>query len=161
MRIPLAGLHASPGVLGPVIRVRGDAAHGVVPQTGAQAFDEVRPVLGFGGCVAEHPGREFAEGYEIRGFQTRRFAGESALYGNFDLRLRLFRATILLPSHVGVFGLADAGRVWLDGEDSQRWHADGGGGVWLSALNYRGTVSAYIAHGNEGNIFRIGTGFTF
>ena len=119
-----------------------------------------RDAAAIGGGGAE-TGMPLEPGYEIRGFQTRRFAGESALYGNFDLRLRLFRATILVPSHVGVFGLADAGRVWLEGEDSERWHTDAGGGIWLSALNYRGTFSAYIAHGNEGNIFRVGTGFTF
>jgi hypothetical protein len=119
-----------------------------------------RDAAAIGGGGAE-TGISLEPGYEIRGFQTRRFAGESALYGNVDLRLRLFRATILVPSHIGVFGLADAGRVWLEGENSERWHTDGGGGIWLSALNYRGTFSAYIAHGNEGNIFRVGTGFTF
>ena len=119
-----------------------------------------RDAASIGGAGVE-TGMPLDPGYEIRGFQARRFAGESALYGNFDLRLRLFRATILVPSHVGVFGLADAGRVWLEGESSERWHSDEGGGIWLSALNYRGTLSAYIAHGNEGNIFRVGTAFTF
>jgi hypothetical protein len=100
-------------------------------------------------------------GFELRGFRARRFAGDGALYGNTDLRLRLFRATILVPSHFGVFGLADAGRVWLEGEDSETWHTSVGGGIWISALNYRRTFTAYIAHGREGNILRAGSGFTF
>ena len=33
-----------------------------------------------------------------------------------------------------MFGLADVGRVFLDGESSDRWHAACGGGIWLSWL---------------------------
>ena len=100
-------------------------------------------------------------GYTLRGFRARRFAGDASLYGNTDLRLRLFQTTIIFPTHVGVFGLTDAGRVWLDGEDSHTWHTSYGGGIWLSPLNYRRTFSAYIAHSKEGNLLRVGSGFTF
>jgi len=99
--------------------------------------------------------------YAIRGFHTMRFAGDASAYGNADLRLRLFRATIILPTHVGVFGLADAGRVWLSGEDSNTWHRDFGGGVWISPMNYRYTFVAYIANSSEGNIVHVGSEFTF
>lgn len=51
-----------------------------------------------------------------------RFAGDDSAYGSAELRLRLGRAVIVLPVDVGVFGLADAGRVWLDGEESDTWH---------------------------------------
>lgn len=100
-------------------------------------------------------------GYTLRGFRARRFAGDGSLYGNADLRLRLFRTKIVVPTHVGVFGLTDAGRVWLDGVESRAWHASHGGGIWLSPLNYRATFSAYIAHSKEGNILRAGSEFTF
>jgi hypothetical protein len=100
-------------------------------------------------------------GYTVRGYRSNRFAGDSSLYGNADLRLRLGRITLLLPCHVGVFGLYDVGRVWLSGETSDTWHSSYGGGIWLSLLNYRSTFSAYLAHSKESNIFHVGGGFTF
>ena len=69
--------------------------------------------------------------------------------------------TLILPRHVGVFGLFDVGRVWYGGEDSDTWHTSYGGGIWLSFLDYRSTVSAYVAHSKEGDIFHVGGGFSF
>ena len=100
-------------------------------------------------------------GFTVRGFRARRFSGDSSLYGNADLRLRLGKATLILPCHIGVFGLFDAGRVWYSGEESDSWHTSYGGGIWLSFLNYRNTLSAYIAHSEEGNIVHVRGGFTF
>ena len=48
-------------------------------------------------------------GFTLRGFHARRFSGDSSLYGNADLRLRLGRVTLILPAHFGVFGLFDVG----------------------------------------------------
>ena len=100
-------------------------------------------------------------GFNLRGFRPNRFAGDGSLYGNSDLRLRLGRITLLVPCHVGVFGLFDVGRVWLKGETSDTWHTSYGGGIWISMLNYRNTFSAYVAHSKEDNIFHVGGGFTF
>ena len=99
--------------------------------------------------------------YTLRGFRARRFSGDSSLYGNADLRLRLGRLTLILPAHFGVFGLFDVGRVWYQGEESDTWHTSYGGGVWLSFLDYRGTFTAYVAHSKEDNLFRVGGGFGF
>ena len=99
--------------------------------------------------------------YTLRGFRARRFGGDGSVWGNADLRLRAFRMTLVLPAHFGVFGFADTGRVWLEGESSDEWHTGYGGGIWLSFLNYRSTFSAGIAHGDEGNLFYFGGGFTF
>ncbi|MBG6133545.1 hypothetical protein IWQ47_004957 [Aquimarina sp. EL_43] len=40
-----------------------------------------------------------------------------------------------MPLQLGVFGGYDIGRVWLDGEDSDRWHDSVGGGIWLNAMD--------------------------
>src|SRR5439155_1671681 len=53
----------------------------------------------------------------VRGFSEHRFAGDGAVYGNAELRLPLARIFVLLPEELGVFGLADAGRVYLDAPD--------------------------------------------
>ena len=100
-------------------------------------------------------------GHNLRGFETRRFGGDASLYGNADLRLRLARITLILPAHVGVFGLYDVGRVFLDGETSNTWHTSYGAGIWLSFFNYQTTFSGYVAHSPEGNRYRVDTGFSF
>jgi hypothetical protein len=41
---------------------------------------------------------------------------------------------LLLPGDLGVFGLADAGRVYLSGESSDTWHSAFGGGLWFRFL---------------------------
>ena len=64
----------------------------------------------------------------VRGLREQRFAGDGAVYGNAELRLRLGRFFVFLPGDYGVFGLADAGRVFLDGESSDVWHTGFGGG---------------------------------
>jgi hypothetical protein len=98
----------------------------------------------------------------LRGFRSRRFGGDSSLYENTDLRLRLGQITLIVPCHVGVFGLFDVGRVFLKGEaNDDTWHTSYGGGIWFSFLNYRNTFSTYLAHSKEDNIFHIGGGFTF
>jgi hypothetical protein len=100
-------------------------------------------------------------GFTLRGFRARRFGGDGSLYGNSDLRLRLGSLTLFVPTHVGVFGLFDVGRVWLEGESSDTWHTSYGGGIWFSFLDYRSTLSAYVAHSKEDNIFHVGGGFSF
>jgi hypothetical protein len=100
-------------------------------------------------------------GFNLRGFRANRFGGDGSLYANGDLRLRLGRITLIVPCHVGVFGLYDVGRVFFSGETSDTWHTSYGGGIWISMLNYRNTFSAYVARSKEGNVFHIGGGFTF
>jgi hypothetical protein len=34
----------------------------------------------------------------------------------------------------GIFAGFDYGRVWLDGEASNKWHQSVGGGIWLNGL---------------------------
>jgi hypothetical protein len=65
--------------------------------------------------------------------QPQRFAGDSSLYGGVEARAWLFTADVPpIPLRVGVLGFADVGRVWLEGESSDRWHLSGGGGVMLA-----------------------------
>jgi hypothetical protein len=99
--------------------------------------------------------------YTVRGFRARRFSGDSAAYGNADLRLTISKITLILPGHFGVFGFTDTGRVWLEGENSDTWHTGVGGGLWLSFLNYKNTLSVGLAHSNEEDLVYVKGGFTF
>jgi hypothetical protein len=51
----------------------------------------------------------------LRGFREQRFAGEAAVLGNAELRLKLGEVFVIIPQQVGVHALADAGRVYVDG----------------------------------------------
>ncbi len=97
----------------------------------------------------------------LRGFSHDRFGGDAAVWGGADLRLKLARLAVVLPMDVGVYGLADVGRVWLDGEDFDRWHTGYGAGVWVHALrpSLRGTVT--LAWGDNRTVLYIGSGFHF
>jgi hypothetical protein len=97
----------------------------------------------------------------VRGLPEQRYAGDAALYGNAELRLALARVFVLLPSELGIFGLADAGRVYLSGEQSERWHAAVGGGLWFAFLNRANTLSLAAADAGEGVRMYARAGFAF
>ena len=65
----------------------------------------------------------------LRGYSEQRFAGDEAAFGRLELRLQVLDGTFIFPGNVWLLGLADVGRVWLDGEDSNEWHNSYGGGV--------------------------------
>ncbi len=97
----------------------------------------------------------------VRGFAEHRFAGDAAVYGNVELRLSVARFFFLVPTDIGVFGLGDAGRVYLAGETSDRWHAAAGGGLWMSFLHRTNTLSVAVAHSIEGTRIYARAGFAY
>ena len=97
----------------------------------------------------------------LRGFELQRFAGDAAVYANVELRLALARFFFLFPTEFGVFGLADAGRVYVEGASPGGWHTNGGGGIWLAPLRRVYTVSFAVARGAEQTAFYLRTGFHF
>jgi len=90
------------------------------------------------------------EGTTVRGLRQNRFAGDSSLYGNAELRLFLTHFFLLFPADLGVFALADVGRVWFDGEESDKWHRGAGGGLWVAFINRSYTLSVAMAR-SEGH----------
>jgi hypothetical protein len=94
----------------------------------------------------------------FRGFTTRRHTGDAVVYGNVDLRANL-GALGVGPPHWGVLGLADVGRVFLEGEDSRRWHTAFGGGLWTTLGGH--LFSATAASGGERLGFFVKSGFHF
>ncbi|HEV7365013.1 MAG TPA: hypothetical protein VGN76_04125 [Gemmatimonadales bacterium] len=97
----------------------------------------------------------------VRLGQVNRYAGDASAYGSAELRLTVAPVEIILPGDFGVFGLADAGRVFLKGETSDRWHTAYGGGIWLSWLDRAYSVSIAVTKGEErtGLYFQGGFGF--
>ncbi|MET0553456.1 MAG: hypothetical protein ABW221_10500 [Vicinamibacteria bacterium] len=81
----------------------------------------------------------------IRGLRRQRYAGDASVYGNAELRLALVDRGETFLSRLGVFGLLDGGRVFLRGEESDRWHTGVGGGLWLAIFKPGNVVSLAVA----------------
>ena len=98
-------------------------------------------------------------GTTVRRYAEQRFAGRRGAYGNVELRLLAGR----LPfGDVGIFGLADVGRVWIPAESSDRWHAAAGGGLWLAWQHRRvNTLSIAAARSPERTAIYVRIGFMF
>ncbi|WP_185154336.1 BamA/TamA family outer membrane protein [Fulvivirga sp. M361] len=97
----------------------------------------------------------------LRGYRITRFYGEQAFYNNFELRLKLFTfRTYLLPAAFGIMAFHDTGRVWLDGEDSDKWHRGVGGGLWFAPFN-AAVISTEIGASEEDTLFYFRFGFLF
>ena len=97
----------------------------------------------------------------VRGFRKGRFAGDSSLYVNAELRLILGKAIILIPGEYGIFGLVDVGRVYLEGEISKKWHAAYGGGFFFSVLDLSTVFSLAVAASEEKTSVYFKAGFSF
>ncbi len=98
----------------------------------------------------------------LRGFRRDRFSGQTAFYQNVDLRLKLFNVkTKALPFSMGIFGGFDYGRVWLDGEDSDKWHTAVGGGLFFAPFDILAVNFSYFRGDGEVNRFSFGGGFFF
>jgi hypothetical protein len=97
----------------------------------------------------------------VRGWTEQRFGGDAALYGNAELRTFLTDVFVVLPGELGVFALADAGRVFLDGESSDTWHSAFGGGLLLAFLDRANTVSIAYARSQERGGVYVRLGFMF
>jgi len=100
-------------------------------------------------------------GSTVRLGRVNRYAGDASAYASTELRLSLARVKLVLPADFGMFGLADAGRVFVAGESSDTWHAAAGGGVWLSYLEHAYTLSLAIARSEERTGIYAQAGFGF
>jgi outer membrane protein assembly factor BamA len=100
----------------------------------------------------------------LRGYRPNRFAGDAAVYGSAEVRLPLTRLQIVIPGEQGVFGFADAGRVYVKGETSDEMHSSFGGGIWLSFLSRANVLfvgAGVPKESKEGTRFIAGFGFPF
>ncbi len=99
----------------------------------------------------------------LRGFRKNRFAGDTALYANTELRLVLLPLKILVPGEFGVFIAADAGRVFYaeDPDTANKWHTGVGGGFWLSFLQRKQTLSVAVVNGDDFTGVYLRAGFMF
>jgi surface antigen Omp85-like protein len=100
-------------------------------------------------------------GTTVRGYAEHRFAGDASLAGNVELRARVGQFYAFLPIEFGVFGLADAGRVFRSGETSDVWHGAGGGGLWFALLSRVNTLTIAAARSPESTGIYVRAGFAY
>jgi hypothetical protein len=96
----------------------------------------------------------------LRGLREQRYAGDASLLGTAELRVDLARVIVVVPTDVGLFGFADAGRVFHD-EQSSRWHSGFGAGIWLAPLRRSSTTQLSVARSEGRTAFMVGLDFAF
>jgi hypothetical protein len=97
----------------------------------------------------------------VRLGRENRYAGDASSYGSGELYVTLGRVFLGAPADVGLFGLADTGRVYLEDDPSRTWHSAAGGGVWAAILDRSNTISLAVARGEERTALYFRGGFGF
>ncbi len=128
----------------------------------------LRPTLAFRagarqalGTYPFHAAAFIGDQATVRLGRRNRYGGDAAVWGGSELRLRFGRHGILVPGDFGAFGLADAGRVFVDGESSDTWHTAAGGGVWLSFARPGNLLTLAVAASRERTALYVSAGFAY
>ncbi|MFH6934683.1 metallophosphoesterase [Flavobacterium sp. FlaQc-30] len=99
---------------------------------------------------------------DLRGYRNDRFLGNSYFSQSSDLRLSLGKIErTVAPLTYGILGGFDYGRIWLDGENSRKWHQDYGGGLWLNAINVLTARISYFKSPDEVGRVIFGAAYSF
>ena len=120
--------------------------------------------VGFGqnfGSYEYYQGQILGGVRHLRGYRKTRFLGDRKVYSNLEARYHLRSSRLFgIPSTMGLNGFYDAGRVWVDGESSDKIHRSFGGGVWFAPLNAT-VLSFEIGSSPEETRFYFRLGFLF
>ncbi|SHH03570.1 Calcineurin-like phosphoesterase [Flavobacterium micromati] len=110
-----------------------------------------------------YQGAQLGGDYDLRGFRNERFLGNKSFYQSSDVRWDLGKIKrSVIPMSFGVLAGFDYGRVWLDNENSEKWHQSVGGGLWLNGLNsLTARITYFKSFGNDPSRVAFGLGFGF
>ena len=97
----------------------------------------------------------------LRGYRLERYTGKSSFGTGADLRYSFNTVkTSFLPFQPGIYVGYDLGRVWVDSQNSDKWHDSYGGGIWINSADaIQGNFSLFA--GEEGTRFQFGIGLKF
>jgi hypothetical protein len=104
-----------------------------------------------------HEAAKLGGSADLLGFPQERFSGDAAAFGNAEIRFQVGTLPAILPGTWGGLALAEAGRVWFEGESSSLWHNSLGGGLWVSIIDTF-TLTVSVARSDEGTRFLYGGG---
>ncbi|MCO6490096.1 MAG: BamA/TamA family outer membrane protein [Phaeodactylibacter sp.] len=86
----------------------------------------------------------------LRGFQRNRFAGDSRVYFNSELRVPVGQLeTAVVPIRFGLIGFYDMGKIIQEGQTEEDWQASYGGGIYLIPLSRSYTLSLLVGASRE------------
>jgi len=114
---------------------------------------QVRAQHNFNNQFEFYQAASLGDGQGLRGFRKERFSGKTSYYQDSDLRLSLGRIkNRVVPLTFGIYGGFDYGRVWLDGENSQKWHTSQGGGLFFTIAGLTTANIAYFTSQDGGRL---------
>lgn len=97
---------------------------------------------------------------DLRGYRLGRFTGHKVFLQSSDIRYDALKFTAIIPMRLGVFAGFDYGRVWYNGEKSNKWHNAWGGGIWLNGVQSITATVSYFKGEDPGRIvFGLNFGF--
>ncbi|NNE33409.1 MAG: metallophosphatase [Winogradskyella sp.] len=97
----------------------------------------------------------------LRGYRNERFMGKTSFYQSTDLRVCLVeQRTGFVPLRFGVTGGFDLGRVWNDNVDSNKWHNNYGGSLFINGFQaFTANIGYYQSSEDSRIIFTAGFRF--
>lgn len=98
---------------------------------------------------------------DLRGYRQGRFSGRHSFSQSSDLRLMIGKTkNTFIPMKFGILLGYDYGRIWIDDENSTKWHTSYGGGIWLNGVGIvTGKVNYF--YGDDGGRISAGLNFAF
>ncbi len=105
----------------------------------------------FGDAFPLHDAAHIGGTSSLRGYRGERYVGDAEAHGSVELRVPLGRITLLTRGTLGVFGFADAARLWYQDESPGGWHSGFGGGLSFYTLGT--AVTASYARGEQGRFY--------
>ncbi|RDI57561.1 metallophosphoesterase [Flavobacterium glaciei] len=109
-----------------------------------------------------YQGANLGGDYNLRGFRNQRFLGNQSFYQSSDIRWNFGKIKrSIIPMSYGILAGFDYGRVWLKGENSEKWHQSFGGGLWINGLNALTARLTYFKSAGEETRIAFGLGFGF
>lgn len=97
----------------------------------------------------------------VRRLERQRYAGDAALLGTAELQIPIADFALILPLDVGLYGYADAGRVYVDGASPGGWHTGAGAGIWVGVVNPTTALGVEVGDHRGRTLLRLRTRATF
>lgn len=97
----------------------------------------------------------------VRRLDRQRYAGDASLSGTTELQIPVARVPLVLPLDLGVYGFADAGRVYVGGSSPGGWHTGAGVGFWVAIMNPATSIAVELGDRRGRSLVRVKTGLAF
>jgi outer membrane protein assembly factor BamA len=97
----------------------------------------------------------------VRRLDLQRYAGDASLVGTTELQIPLLKFPLVFPVDLGIYGFADAGRVYVAGDSPGGWHRNAGVGLWFGILNPSTALNLELGDRRGRSLLRIRTGLNF